>query len=55
MLFLFVAIMVPCIDRSFKVLKIKFRKIFIKMKNLKTFFEAQTASRLNEIVQSPAK
>ena len=30
-----------------------FPKIFIKMKNWKTFYEAQTASHLKEIIQPP--
>ena len=30
-----------------------FPKIFIKMKNCKTFYEAQTASHLKEIIQPP--
>ena len=37
-----------------KYLKIvEFRKISIKMKNFKTVYESQTASRLKEIIQSP--
>ena len=35
--------------------RVEFPKISIKMKNCKTFCEAQTASRLMEIVQPPTK
>ena len=33
---------------------LEFQKISIKIKNSKTFYEAQTASCLKEIIQSPA-
>ena len=32
---------------------VEFRKTSIKMKNCKTFYETQTASRLKEIIQAP--
>ena len=32
---------------------VEFPKISIKMKNYKTFYEAQTAIRLKEIIQRP--
>ena len=42
------------IDRSVKMLKIiQFSKTSIKTKNCKTFYKAQTASHLKEIIQSP--
>ena len=33
--------------------EVEFPKISIKMKNCKTFYEAQTVSRLKEIIQPP--
>ena len=32
---------------------VKFQNISIKIKNCKTFYEVQTASRLKEITESP--
>ena len=34
--------------------KVEFTKISIKMKNCKTFYEAQKTSRVNEIIQLPS-
>ena len=40
------------LDGTIKMMKIaKFPKISIKMKHCKTFYEAQTASHLKEIIQ----
>ena len=39
------------VSKNWKI--VKFRKISIKMKNCKTFYETQTASRLKEIIQPP--
>ena len=33
----------------------KFAKVSVKMKKFKTFYEAQTASRLKEIIQFPTR
>ena len=42
------------IDRSIKMLKIiQFSKTSIKTENCKTFYKAQTASHLKEIIQPP--
>ena len=39
------------VSKNWKI--VKFRKISIKMKNCKTFYETQTASCLKEIIQPP--
>ena len=42
------------IDGRIQIWKIvEFPKIWIKMKNFKTFYKAQTASHLKDIIQSP--
>ena len=42
------------IDESIEMLKkVEFPKTSIKMKNCKTFYEAQTASCFKEIIQAP--
>ena len=39
------------VSKNWKI--VKFRKISIKMKNCKTFYETQTQSHLTEIIQLP--